>query len=146
MRERALSSHTRFDGDLTGGITHAHSACMGIKSGSGPSSYDEIVRRTVPEPDSSFRPTTDQVAQAGEESRSERQLAQMTDDERALHARIAQAIASVQRLGEISFELDGGSVTLSGRVHDAASIQQVESLVSAVGGIASINNRLVVSP
>jgi len=107
-------------------------------------SYDEIVRRTVPEPDSSFRPTSEQIAEAGEASRAQRLHAQMTEDERALYAQIAQTLQAYTHFGDVGFELDGSRLTLRGRVHHVGAIAQIEHAVATVAGIDHVDNRLVV--
>ncbi len=108
-----------------------------------PLSYEEIVRRTVPEPDGSFKPSPEQVAEAGVESRPKRMHAQMTDDERALHGRIAQALVGAEHFGEIGFELEGRRVILLGSVAHLGAIEQIEQRVAALG-VEGVDNRLVV--
>ena len=109
-----------------------------------PHSYDEIVRQTVPDPDSSFRPDERQVAEADERFRDERLSAQMTDQERALYARVAAVIFTTG--DEVGFEVDRGMVILHGNVRDPSSLQMIEDRVRAVDGVKDVANRIVVSP
>lgn len=109
-----------------------------------PRSYDDIVRRTVPDPDSSFRPTPQQIAEAGEEHRERRMAAQMTSDEHELYGRVASVLLGEESLGEIGFELDGRRVILHGSVPDAAALRRVERLAETIDGIDEIENRIVV--
>lgn len=53
-----------------------------------PKTYDEIVRKTVPEPDSSFRPSPEQVRQAYEGFRA------LDADEQALKDRVEAALGA----------------------------------------------------
>jgi hypothetical protein len=69
----------------------------------------------------------------------------MTDEERAVHARIAQVLGSLAHLGDVSFELDHHRVTLHGTVHHVGAIEELERAVSAVGGIEGVENRVVVA-
>ena len=109
---------------------------MGPNDRKPPQSYDEIVRRTVPEPDSSFRPTPEQVRDGLAGVRAS------DDDERALAARITAAVGGV---AGVSIEVEHTRVILSGRVAAPALLQQIEDRVSAVEGVGSVDNRLVVA-
>jgi osmotically-inducible protein OsmY len=100
-----------------------------------PRSYEEIVRTTVPDPDSSRRPTERQEQLAREGFR------QMDEHESALAARVQSAL-----VGELAvdIEVDRETVTLRGQVADAQTIARIEDLVSRVAGVSSVSNRLVV--
>ena len=90
-----------------------------------PRTYDEITRRTVPDPDSSFR------AAAGAEALPDR----------GLRARVADALVSVGYVA-IGFELDGHRVVLRGCVRDAATRSKIEQLVVSIDGVESVDNRI----
>jgi hypothetical protein len=109
-----------------------------------PRSYDEIVRRTVPDPDSSFRPDERQVAEADARFRDQRLSAQMTDQERALYGRVAEVVFATA--DEIGFEVDRGTVILHGSVRDPRSIRRIEDRVREIDGVDHVDNRLVVAP
>ena len=110
-----------------------------------PKSYDEIVRGTVPDPDTSFRPTPHQEGEADERFRVARLRAQMTDQERMLYASVAEALlASRTPRGDIGFEIDGGRVLLHGSVRNAGEISRIESIVASLEGVEEILNRVVV--
>ena len=109
-----------------------------------PHSYDEIVRRTVPDPDSSFRPDERQVAEAEERFRDERLSAQMTDQERVLYGRVATVVFATG--DEVGFEVERGMVILHGSVRDPRSLQAIEDRVRAIDGVEDVVNRLVVIP
>ena len=105
-----------------------------------PSSYDDIVRRTVIEPDSSTRPTREQEQAAHQGFRA------LDPDEQVLHDRVAQALATLggdasQVTAEVSREL----VTLRGRVADAAVLRRIEDAVAYVTGVETIHNQVVVA-
>lgn len=107
-----------------------------------PQSYDEIVRRTVPDLDSSQRPTARQEQLAREGFRA------MDDRERALCARtvaaLEDALASSNESWSFDLEVDRETVTLRGRVRDLGTIALIEDTVRNVDGVAAVENRLVV--
>jgi osmotically-inducible protein OsmY len=107
-----------------------------------PQSYDEIVRNTVPDPDSSQRPTARQEALAREGFRA------MDAHERALYDRVVEALedafACTNECWGFEIEIDREAVTLRGQVHDPATLALVENTVRDVAGVVSVNNRLVV--
>ena len=76
-----------------------------------PKSYDDITRKTVPDPIGSWQPSKEQVKQAYEGFRA------LDADEQALQARVQSALAGK---GDITVEIERDRVTLRGRVRDAA--------------------------
>ena len=102
-----------------------------------PRSYDEIVRRTVPEPDSSFRPTRNQ------ENDALAHLEQRPD--RTLYLRLSEVLLDDHSLGDIGFELEHGRVTLNGIVHNPRAITYLEDLARAIDGVDEVINRIVVA-
>ena len=104
-------------------------------------SYDEITRKTVPEPDSSFRPTKDQERAAFEGERI------LSSDEAELHAKVAEALrSSGLDLSEVSFEIDRTRVTLRGRVDDHHVLPMLENIVRDVPDVGDIVDLVVVDP
>jgi osmotically-inducible protein OsmY len=99
-----------------------------------PHSYDEIVARTVPEPDGSFRPTPEQL----HDTREGRVLA--TDDELLAE----QIDAALQRAGAagITCEVEDARVTLRGAVRDLGTLDRIERMVRAIEGVEEVDNRL----
>ena len=97
-------------------------------------SYDEIVRRTVPDPDSSFRPTKEQEQQAREGFRM------LDEDEHALHDRVMAALRGT----DVDIEIDRARVTLRGQVASGAELTSIEDRVRAVEGVGDIKNELVI--
>lgn len=102
--------------------------------------YDEIVRGTVPEPDSSFRPTPEQVKAAYEGARI------LSDDEQQLHDRVAAVLSQVTGFesAAIVLEIDDTRVELRGRARDMRMIDELEQRAAGVDGVTAVDNRLVV--
>lgn len=106
-----------------------------------PPSYDDITRRTVPEPDSSFRPTKDQERAAFEGERV------LSSDERALYDKVSNALRSSRLdISEVSIEIDGTKVTLRGRVTDHHTLPLLENVVRDVPDAGDIVDLVVVDP
>ncbi len=103
-------------------------------------SYDELVRRTVPEPDSSFRPTQLQEQQAYEGTRL------LSDEEQALHDRVAAALAELPGIdpSTLQIEVDREMVTLHGQIADPSLFDRIEQRMDAVDGVRGVVNQLVV--
>ncbi|MBA3452219.1 MAG: BON domain-containing protein [Deltaproteobacteria bacterium] len=104
------------------------------------SSYDEIVRKTVPELDSSFRPTHGQEKAAYEGTRI------LDADEQQLHARVVDAVRGVGGIDPmaVTVEIDRDRVTLRGRVPDPSALSQLESRVHDVDGVGVVVNYVVI--
>jgi hypothetical protein len=119
---------------VDGGTCAAHVPDMGSDNRSVPQSYDDIVRKTVPDPDSSARPTVRQEQQARDGFRA------MDEHEQALAARVAAALAGMA----VDIEVERETVTLHGKVASAADIARAEDLVGRVDGVSGVVNRLVV--
>jgi len=110
------------------------------ESMSKPPTYDEITRRTVVEPDSSFRPSPEQVRQAHEGFRA------LDGDEQQLHARVQAALAATgSALAGVTAEVERDRVTLRGTVPDPATLARAGDLVRAVDGVAAVTDQLVIA-
>jgi hypothetical protein len=99
-----------------------------------PKSYDDITRKTVPDPIGSWRPSEEQVKQAYEGFRA------LDAEEQALQARVQSAIAGK---GEITVEIERDRVTLRGRVSDAKDLTRIPDLVRGIEGVGSVDDQLV---
>jgi len=97
--------------------------------------YDEIVRKTVPEPDSSFRPSPEQVRQAYEGFRA------LDADEQALKARVEAVL--VGHPG-VEVEVERDRVILRGKVESSEEMNHVPDLVRAVEGVGVVEDQLVI--
>jgi hypothetical protein len=105
-----------------------------------PSTYDDIVRRTVVDPDSSTRPSREQEQAAREGFRA------LDPDEQVLHDRVAQAIAGLgPDAARVTPEVSREIVTLRGQVRDAAMLRRIEDAVAYVTGVETIHNQVVVA-
>ncbi len=104
-----------------------------------PERYDDIIRSTVPEPDSSFRPTRDQELSALDGSRTQ------PADDAALYARVFEALRGTGvEVSAVTVEIDGTTVTLRGRVADVQVLPQLEDAVRAIPGVGDLVDRIVV--
>jgi hypothetical protein len=105
-----------------------------------PKTYDEIVRKTVPEPDSSFRPTPEQERQAYEGFRA------LDADEQALFDRINSVLAaSGLDLHHVAVEVEHDSVIVRGSVRDEAALARVLDVIRNVEGVGAVDDQLVIS-
>lgn len=106
-----------------------------------PTTYDDITRKTVPEPDSSWRPSAEQERRAYEGARA------MDAEERELWNRVHDTLVA-DRLddGRVQIEVDRDLVTLAGEVEDTAALQQIVYRVSEVPGVGAVVDQLVIAP
>lgn len=103
--------------------------------------YDEITRATVPDPDSSARPSKDQERDAFEGYRA------LDADETALHARVMDALrSSGVNWQNIAIEVDGRRVAVRGTVDDDEALGRIPDLIRNVDGVDSVDDRLVILP
>jgi hypothetical protein len=103
-------------------------------------SYDDIVRQTVVEPDTSFRPTRDQERAAREGFRA------LDPDEQVLHDRVTQALATLgPDASRVTAEISRELVTLRGQVADVATLRRIEDAIAYVTGVETIHNQVVVA-
>ena len=112
---------------------------MSRTSARNPRSYDEIVRATVVDPDSSVRPTKEQEQASREGFRA------MDAGEQALHGRVMQALAgSGADISHVSVEVTGDLIRLGGAVPDSGMLALMEDAVARVAGVETIHNQVVV--
>ena len=97
-----------------------------------PRTYDEIVARTVPDPDSSQRPTPQQRQEA-------LAYVQPPRDE-ALAVKVDEALREIGA-DHLAFEVDGARVILRGPVADLRTWHRIDAAVQAVIGVEEIDNR-----
>lgn len=103
--------------------------------------YDDITRATVPNPDSSMRPSKEQVRDAFEGYRA------LDEDESALHARVMDALRdSGMNWQNIAIEVDGKRVAVRGTVDDDESLNRIPDLIRTVDGVEAVDDRLVILP
>jgi hypothetical protein len=111
---------------------------MSLTSGRNPKSYDEIVRETVLDPDSSVRPSLDleQAARDGEGRAA-------SEDERALHDSVVHALTTAGIDG-VTVEVRRDLVVLHGRVTDTTRLRALEDIVANISGVTRVRNQVVV--
>lgn len=104
-----------------------------------PKSYDEITRRTVPDPEGSWRPSEQQVEQAHDGFRA------LDPSEQDLYDRVRDALtAESLDTSRIAIEVDRDRVTLRGTVAQGQNLYHLEALVMRVKGVSELVNWLVV--
>jgi len=112
---------------------------MSRNPGGKPSSYEDIVRKTTIEPDSSVRPSRAQEQEAREGHRA------VDADEAALQERVSSAIAaSGASLSGVTVEVSRELVTLRGRVANPATLRSLEDLVARIPGVDTVHNQVVI--
>jgi hypothetical protein len=105
------------------------------------SSYDDIVRRTVVDPDSSVRPTREQEQAAREGFRA------LDDEERVIHDQVQRAIANLgEDASRVTAEVSRELVILRGHVADVGLLRKVEDAVARIAGVETVHNQIVVAP
>jgi len=105
-----------------------------------PPSYDDIVRRTVPDPDSSWRPTK------GQEDQARHGFHALDPGEHALLARVRDALlTSGLDVDQVGIEIDGERVILRGSVRDALALRKLPELARQVDGVADVVDNLVIA-
>jgi hypothetical protein len=113
---------------------------MSRNTGKSPGTYEDIVRATVVDPDSSVRPTRgqEQAARAG--------FRALDPDEQVLHDQANQAVATLGAdASGVTVEVARERITLRGQVRDIATLRAVEDAVARVSGVDTIHNLVVVS-
>lgn len=106
-----------------------------------PKSYDEITRQTVPDPDSSWRPTPEQVAE------TEQGLHGLDFEEQALRDRVHEALVLRGfNTSRIEVEITRDRVTLRGSVEHHDELPRIETTVATVEGVGEVVDWLVISP
>jgi len=105
-----------------------------------PNSYDDIVRKTTIEPDSSVRPSRAQEQAARKGYRA------LDADERVLQDRVTSALAAVPGAGlsGVTVEVSRDLVTLRGRVTEPAMLHTLEELVARISGVETVHNQVVI--
>lgn len=110
------------------------------RNGQNPKSYEDIVRKTVVDPDSSTRPTVDQQRDAHQGG-----YRALDADEQVLHDRVSGALSSAGvDVADVSVEVRRELVTLRGRVRDAAALRALEDAVARVSGVDTVHNQVVI--
>jgi len=106
-----------------------------------PRSYEEIVRATVPDPDTSWRPTVEEEESAYEGFRA------MDPEERRLCEDVHDALleAGIDTM-PLKIEIERDRVILRGNVVDTATMARIPEIVREVEGVGSVIDQLVIGP
>lgn len=91
-----------------------------------PRTYDEIVRRTVPDPDGSFRPSIDQIERAQDDF-----IRQQVSDILVEHG-----------APDVGFEVDRKRVTLRGIVPSEQVATRIRRDVAALKDVEHVDDRM----
>ncbi len=102
--------------------------------------YDEILRSTVPEPDSSWRPSAEIEARAYEGERV------LDAEEKALSARVSDKLLHVVDVDVscVQVEIERNRVSLRGHVRQYRDLPRIENALATVPGVEEIVDYLVV--
>lgn len=100
--------------------------------------YEDIVRRTVPDPGGSPRPSV-----AAEQAALT--AASLVDAEQSVIRDRVREIVDQLAAGAIEVEVDGDAVTLRGRIADPAILARLEDAVARIDGVRTVANRIVVT-
>ena len=121
---------------------------MPPRSGETPTSYDEILRSTVVNPDGSFRPSRD------EEQLSRHRFGEVTEhrphrlsiEERDLLDRVYEALAAdgALDLSAVEVDVDRRDIVLTGSVPGPSTKVRIAQIAAAIAGVDRVDNQLVV--
>jgi osmotically-inducible protein OsmY len=102
--------------------------------------YEDITRKTVPNLDSSFRPSVEQEEEARHGFRA------VDQGEQELQNRVQAALAaSGLKLDRVTIEVDRDLVTVRGQVSDQETLNRVAGLIRNVKGVADVVDQLVIA-
>jgi hypothetical protein len=101
-----------------------------------PRSYDEIVRRTVPNPDSSWRPSFE-----AERGAIEGRVAALDDKALLDDIHDALILAGIDASG-VRVEVDGDHVVVRGLVRDHACADRIANVIEKVPGVRTLVDQL----
>jgi hypothetical protein len=111
-------------------------------------SYDDILRRTVPEPDLSFRPSRDEEKLSRHRFGvpTEHRVRPLSVLERRTLERVEVALDSdpTLDLSGVEIAIDGREIVLLGSVPGPSTSVRIEDIVGAIDGVDRIDNALVI--
>ena len=113
-----------------------------------PTSYDEILRRTVPDPDLGFRPSLEeeQLSRHRFGESTEHRPRPLTAAERRTLDRVKSALEADPALDLTYVELwiDGRELILIGSVPGPSTSARIVDIACAVEGVERVDNELVI--
>jgi len=105
-----------------------------------PKTYDEIARRTVPEPDGGWRPTPEQV------QRTREGMIDHSPEETELLGRVRDALTAAHiDLSHVQLEIDHEQVIVRGEVKRMGEMVEIENVIAAVPGVETVVDLLVIA-
>lgn len=112
------------------------------------SSYDDILRATVPDPAGSFRPSR------AEEEMSRHRFGAPTEhrpharsaEERDLLRRVERALLADRTLdlSDVELDVDGSQIILLGTVPGPATRVRIEDVAASIHGVELVDNQLAI--
>jgi hypothetical protein len=112
------------------------------------SSYDEIVRRTVPQPDSSFRSTIDEehLSRHRAGKQADHVAHEPTDQERTTLAKVRDTLEADRAidLTNVKLSMDGRELVIKGNVPGPATSARIEDVAGRIDGVDRIDNQLAI--
>jgi osmotically-inducible protein OsmY len=112
------------------------------------SSYDEIVRRTVPQPDSSFRSTIDEehLSRHRAGKAADHVSHEATETERATLAKVVAKLEADHAidLTNVRLSMDGRELVIKGNVPGPATSARIEDVAGHIDGVDRIDNQLAI--
>jgi osmotically-inducible protein OsmY len=117
-----------------------------IRRDSAPTSYDDIARATVPNPDGSLRPSREQIRNSRPAGGAPAHA--MSGDERALLAQIHAALSMEGHTDthRVDIIVQGSIVILRGTVPGPSTSARIEDVAGRVTGVTEVWNELDIIP
>lgn len=113
-----------------------------------PTSYDDIIRATVPDPVGSFRPSRaeEEMSRHRFGAPTEHRPHEASSEERDLLRRVRRALLADNTLdlSEVEVDVDGAQIILFGMVPGPATRARIEDVVSSIHGVELVDNQLVI--
>ncbi len=103
-----------------------------------PASYDDIVRKNVPLPDSSYRPSTAEVANAEARKPGPR----ITADSDTTSVQAALMSLEGADITDVQVDIDSGRATIDGSVALEEDRRRIIAAVEMVPGVNAVIDRL----
>ena len=113
-----------------------------------PASYEEIVRRTVPDPVLAFKPSLEEEQRSRHRfgAATEHRIHPLTEAERITLARVEEALGADPELDldGVEVDIDGRELVLRGTVPGRATWVRIAEVAGVVEGVDRIDNQLVI--
>lgn len=146
-RLRTVREATYSDFDGFGLALSLHTVCaMALGPRRTATSYDDILRATVPNPDSSFRPSREEEEMSrhrfGAPTEHRPHIASREELDLLRRVRVALAADNTIELSDVEVDVDGSQIILLGTVPGPATRVRIEDIVASVHGVELVDNQL----